>query len=73
MPYKFCHRYNTRDITCSCSIAILNFMMLVYIVLCLYLQVFQPDGNNGYNVTTEEEAIVEQQRNRPKKLSPRMR
>ena len=41
---------------------------LLYVV-----QVYQPDGNNGYNAVCEEEAAVQRQRNRPKKLSPRMR
>ena len=46
----------------------------VYFV-CMFnvLQVFQPDGNNGYKAVCEEEAGVQRQRNKPKKLSPRMR
>ena len=36
-------------------------------------QVFRSDGGNGYNVFTEEEANIEQKRNKPKKVSPRMR
>ena len=38
-----------------------------------FSQVFRPDGGNGYNVFTEEEANIEQKRNKPKKISPRMR
>lgn len=34
---------------------------------------FRPDGSNGYNIFTEAEARLEQQRTRPKKISPRMR
>ena len=36
-------------------------------------QVFRSDGSNGYNLFTEEEANIEQKRNKPKKISPRMR
>ncbi len=35
--------------------------------------VFRSDGINGFDLFTEEEANVEAQRNKPKKISPRMR
>ena len=37
------------------------------------LQVFRPDGSNGFDVFTEADAREEQSRNRGKKVSPRMR
>ena len=42
-------------------------------VLCFLLQVFRPDGTNGFDVFTEAEARVEQQHNMPKKVSARVR
>ena len=35
--------------------------------------VLQPDGTNRFDLFTEEEANTEAQRNKPKKISPRMR
>ena len=35
--------------------------------------VFRPDGGNRYDLFTEEEANTETRRNKPKKISPRMR
>ncbi len=37
------------------------------------LKVFRPDGVNGFDVYTEEEARAEQRRNKPKKVSARVR
>lgn len=46
------------------------YSLRIYLVV---FQVFCPDGGNSYNVFTEEEATLEQRRNKPKKISPRMR
>ena len=35
--------------------------------------VFRPDGGNRYDLFTEEESNMEARRNKPKKISPRMR
>jgi len=40
---------------------------------CLCLKVFRPDNTNGYNIFSEEDANLEQKRNKQKKWSPRMR
>lgn len=37
------------------------------------MQVFRSDGYNGFDVFSEAEARVERDRNRPKKVSARMR
>ena len=37
------------------------------------VQVFCPDGANGYDIFSEEEANIEHKRNKPKKIGPRVR